>query len=181
MEPVAETFETLWSRAHGPLCRFVFSRVSNAEDAEDILQEVFLSIYRQRDTLRDPNRLESWMYQVARNRIIDHYRRPRRWVDLSETLVSEDAQEEDTLEPLKRSLQEMIVDLPEPYRQALRLVDFEGMPQQDLAHQTGIGLSGVKSRVQRARSKVKEALLKCFDIDFDSRGQVMGARQHCCC
>jgi RNA polymerase sigma-70 factor (ECF subfamily) len=79
------------------------------------------------------------------------------------------------------SLREMVTALPDPYRQALILSDVEGVPQQDLARQTGISLSGIKSRVQRARSKVKEALLNCFEIEFDPRGQVLDVRQHCCC
>lgn len=176
-----EPFDVLWSRTHQPLCRFVCSRVSNSEDAEDILQDIFLSIYRQRHTLRDPDRLESWMYQVARNRIIDYYRRPRRWVDLSETLASEECQDQDAHASLLEPLQKAIASLPDSYRQALLLADVEGISQQVLAHRLGIGLSGVKSRVQRARSKVKESLLECFNIEFDIRGQVMEVRQQCCC
>ncbi len=181
MDAAEEPFDEVWTRMHEPLCRFVCARVANGQDAEDILQDVFLRIYRQRDNLRDPLRLESWMYQVARNRVIDHYRRPRPWVDLSESIASEEDQDVDGLEPLRRSLHELIAELPEPYRQALILSDLEELPQQDLARHAGIGLSGVKSRVQRARSKLKASLLNCFEIEFDPRGQVLDARRQCCC
>jgi RNA polymerase sigma-70 factor, ECF subfamily len=181
MDAAGEPFDALWARMHAPLCHFVCARVANAEDAEDILQDVFLRIYRTRETLRDPERLEGWMYQVARNRVIDHYRRPRPWMDLPETLASDEDQNEDGLEPLRFSLPEMVAGLPEPYRQALILADLEGIPQQDLARQSGVSLSGVKSRVQRARSKLKATLLNCFEIEFDLRGQVLDTRRQCCC
>jgi len=181
MDVAIEPFDVVWARMHAPLYRFVCARVANAEDAEDILQDVFLKIYLLRETLRDPQHLEGWMYQVARNRVIDYYRRPRPWMDLSESLAFEEDQDEDSLESLWESLHEMVVGLPEPYRQALILADLEEMPQQLLAHKTGVGLSGVKSRVQRARSKLKAAMLNCFEIEFDPRGQVLDARRQCCC
>lgn len=59
MKPAAETFDALWSRTHEPLCRFVCNQVFYADDAEDIIQEVFISIYHQRGTVQDPRHLES--------------------------------------------------------------------------------------------------------------------------
>jgi RNA polymerase sigma-70 factor (ECF subfamily) len=181
MDISAGSFDVIWSQMHKPLCRFVCSRVSNAEDAEDILQDVFLRIYHKQGTIRDPERLESWMYQIARNRVSDHYRRPRLWTDLPDNLPSEVDNEEDMIEPLLGSVREIVTTLPEPYRQALIRSDFDGIPQQELAREEGIGLSGIKSRVQRARLKVKESLLDCYDIEFDPRGQVLDIQDHCCC
>lgn len=182
IDQAVETFDALWARMHEPLCRFVCNQVSNKEDAEDILQDVFLRIYNQRGALLDPDRLESWMYQIARNRVIDHYRRTRRWVDLSDSLPSLDEDTEDAVDEfLVESVRSLVTTLPEPYRKTLILADFDGVPQQALAFQEGIGLSGIKSRVQRARSKVKERLLNCFDVEVDLRGHVLDFRRHCCC
>jgi RNA polymerase sigma-70 factor (ECF subfamily) len=173
-------FEDLWEQMHEPICRFVCSRVSNEQDAEDILQDVFIRIYHQMGTVRDSERLDSWMYQIARNRIIDHYRKPRRWVDLPETIAWDEGYDESTMEALLPSIREMVDTLPEPYREALILSDFQRMPQQTLAGHAGVSLSGIKSRVQRARMKVKEALYNCFDFEFDTRGQLMNYSEHCC-
>jgi RNA polymerase sigma-70 factor (ECF subfamily) len=184
MESSTDAFDTLWTQTHSCLCWFIFSRVGSEEDAEDILQDVFLRVYRQLGTVRDPQRLESWLYQIARNRIIDHYRSRRQWVDLTENLVADaDSTKETSEEPSEDLLPyvcEVIEGLPEPDREALLQADYQGMAQQDLACQLGISLSGAKSRVQRARQKVKKALLHCFDFEFDTRGGIMDFQQHRC-
>lgn len=180
METSTVTFDALWNEMHDRLCRFVCRRVSNDQDAEDILQDIFIRIYRKLGTVREPKWLEPWMYQIARNRIIDHYRSRQQWTDLSEILaVNED--EDEAMDSLLAYLQESVRGLPDPYREALILAEFQGMAQQDLAGKFGITLSGAKSRVQRARQKVKEAIFHCFDFEFDTRGRIMDYRQRCCC
>ena len=181
MENSSDTFNTLWDKMHGPLCGFVCSRLSNPQDAEDILQDVFLRIYHSVDTVRDPQRLESWAYQVARNRIIDHYRGRRQWEDLPETLPVSEEPEQEAAAGLLPAVRKIVHSLPDTDRDALVLADFQGMTQHDLAAQFGVSLSGAKSRVQRARKKVKAALLNCFDLEFDAQGSLMNYSPHCCC
>ncbi len=184
MESFTDTFETLWAQTHTCLCWFIFSRVGSEEDAEDLLQDVFLRVYRQLGTVRDPQRLESWIYQITRNRIIDHYRSRRQWADLPEDLVIKEDLAEETAEVTSIHLLPhvcaVIDSLPEPDREALLQADFQGKTQQELACQLGISLSGAKSRVQRARQKVKKALLDGFEIEFDPRGGIMNYQQHGC-
>ncbi len=179
-------FDVIWIQMHSRLCGFVCSRVSNEQDAEDLLQDIFLRVYNQSNSLRDPARLESWMYQIARNRIIDHYRSRRNWVEITETLAADEAFEneaagEETVNYLAPYLREAIDTLPEAYREALIQADIHGTAQQDIAGKLGISLTGAKSRIQRARQKVKEAMLHCFEFEFDARGQIMDYRRHCCC
>jgi RNA polymerase sigma-70 factor (ECF subfamily) len=186
MELSPATFDAFWDQTHKRLCQFICNRVSNEQDAEDLLQDIFLRIYVQSGSLRDPNRLESWMYQVARNRIIDHYRSQRQWVVLPETMISDEVSGFESssaaeMDILLASLREGIETLPETYRDALIQADIRGMEQKDLAAKLGITLSGAKSRIQRARQKVKEAMLHCFDLEFDTRGQIMDYRRRCCC
>lgn len=181
METATIAFDSLWNQMHDRLCGFVCSRVSNEQDAEDLLQDIFFRIYQQSHGLRDPNRLESWMYQIARNRVIDHYRGRKAWVDLSENIETEAADEQAAAEELAPHLREMVRGLPEPYREALVLTDFHGLGQRELAARMGISLPGAKSRVQRARQKVKDGLMRCFEFEFDTRGAVMEYRPACCC
>jgi RNA polymerase sigma-70 factor (ECF subfamily) len=67
----------------------------------------------------------------------------------------------------------MIYSLPEPYRDALVLTEFEGLTQKELAERLGISLSGAKSRVQRGREKLKEMLFDCCRFEFDRRGRMI--------
>jgi RNA polymerase sigma-70 factor (ECF subfamily) len=183
METVTATppFEDLWLEMHEPLCHFVCSRTANIDDAEDILQDVFLRAYHHLGTVRDPERLQSWVYQIARRRLIDHYRARRQWVELPETLVVEDEPETADGAELIESLRDVVESLPEPYREALVLADLQGLRQQDLAGRLGISLSGAKSRVQRARQKVKDTLSRCFEFELDARGKLLDYSPYCCC
>ena len=82
---------------------------------------------------------------------------------------------------LALSLKELIDELPEPYRQALILTEYQGLSQKQLAENLGIWLSGAKSRVQRARGKLREILLRCCHFEFDRRGHIMDYYERCCC
>lgn len=162
--------------------RFIRSRVEDEAAAEDILQEVFLRIHTRMDTLTDPNRLESWVFQIARNAVIDHYRRRRELEEIPETVPAEDELvEPDAADDLASSMRGMVDELPEPYRQALILTEYEGLTQAELAERLGISLSGAKSRVQRARQRIKDELLACCHFELDRYGRVIDYWEHCCC
>ena len=76
----------------------------------------------------------------------------------------------------------MVAALPETYREALRLTEYQGLSQKALGERLGISFSGAKSRVQRARAKVKEQLLDCCHFQFDRVGQIIDyqSRRDCC-
>src|SRR5512136_1940276 len=105
--------ETLWEQMHSRLCRFVCSRFADQADADDILQEVFLKIHANLDSVRNMERMESWIYQIARNSIADFYRGRRRLVELSELPVSDEYPEVDAAESLAPSIREIVQSLPE--------------------------------------------------------------------
>jgi RNA polymerase sigma-70 factor, ECF subfamily len=175
--------ECIWNDYRTRLLAFVRSRVEDDEAAEDLLQEVFLRVHTRLGSLRETGRLESWLYQVARNAIIDHYRARRAAAELPETLPAEEEffAEADSAQELAGSLREMVEALPEPYRQALLLTEFEGLSLQETADRLGISLPGAKSRVQRARQKIKDELLTCCHFEFDRYGRVVDYWESCCC
>jgi RNA polymerase sigma-70 factor (ECF subfamily) len=147
--------------------------VNDPATAEDILQDVFVKIQARLDQLKDPAKLQSWIYLIARNAIIDHYRTQKDTVEVPETLLAESEPESGETEELKASFRRMIYSLPEPYRDALVLTEFEGLTQQQLANRLGISLSGAKSRVQRGREQLKQMLHECCTFEFDRRGKVI--------
>jgi RNA polymerase sigma-70 factor (ECF subfamily) len=172
--------ETIWNRFSDRLLQFIRMRVENSAAAEDILQEVFLRIHGRIHTLTAPDKLESWIYQITRNAIIDHYRlrraSPIPQMDIRQAAVSDGPDPAETL-----SLREMVETLPEPYRQALILTEYDGLTQAELAARLGISFSGAKSRVQRARAKIKNALLTCCHFELDRYGHIIDYWKHCCC
>jgi len=174
--------ELLWDQYCCRLLAFIRRRVSDEAEAEDILQEVFLRVHRNLCCLPDWNKPEGWFYRITRNLIIDHYRQRKDMIEISEELPAEAEFEEDDPEArLALSLKEMVDLLPEPYRQALILTEYEGISQKELAKKLGISISGAKSRVQRAREKLRELLLSCCHFELDRRGRIIDYYERCCC
>jgi RNA polymerase sigma-70 factor (ECF subfamily) len=167
------TVESIWKEFSEKLRQFIRARVADTDAADDILQDVFVKIHTRLGQLEDPARLHGWIYLVARNAIIDHYRTRKQTAELTESLPAEAPSDDPDLDGLKAAFRRMIYSLPEPYREALVLTEFEGMTQKQLAERAGISLSGAKSRVQRGRDQLKGMLLDCCRFEFDARGRVM--------
>ncbi len=178
------TTEEVWETFHAPLQQFIRRRVSDDATAEDLLQDVFLDIHQHIDSLRDVKKLESWIYQVTRNAIIDYYRSRRATTTLEEPealQLPEELPDEDIITELLPSVRAMVLSLPAKDRQALILTEYQGLTQKELADRLGISLSGAKSRVQRARAKLKQQLLACCHFELDRRGHIIDYQPHCVC
>jgi RNA polymerase sigma-70 factor (ECF subfamily) len=175
------TVQSLWTLLHNRLFKFILRRVSDPDDVEDILQDVFLKVHLHLETIQNLEKIESWVFQIARNSIIDYYRKPTGISYEKELPVFDEYGGEDTAENLAPYLQEIIQTLPSKYREAILLTDYEGKNQQQLAKLLGISLSGAKSRVQRARKMIRDVMLACCHFEFDARGIVYDYREHCCC
>ena len=164
----------LWEQFNKSLKRFINKYVDNVYDAEEILQDVFCKIHERINTLKDKDKLPVWVYQITRNTIIDYYRKRRITLDLSEVADSYVVTvEENPVEELALCLKPMVDSLPEKYKQAIILTEYEGLTQKELADKLGLSLSGAKSRVQRARLKLKELLLNCCHFELDRFGNIL--------
>jgi len=177
------TTEGVWEAFHTPLLQFIRKRVPDNATAEDLLQEVFLKIHQHIETLKDVKRLESWVYQITRNVIIDYYRGkepPWTALDAPEVLeLSEDLPDDDVVGELFPSVRAMVKSLPERDRQALVLTEYQGLTQKELGERLGLSFSGAKSRVQRAREKLKQQLLECCHFELDRRGHIIDYQPRC--
>lgn len=186
-----KTTEELWQLVRDGLRAFIAKRVNDEGHADDILQDVFVLAHRHLDQVSDPQRIVSWIYQVTRNAIIDHYRKSRRQGEVPAGLSSElkaldevhgmsdmtphgDAGE--IRAELAACLRPMIERLSQGYRDAITLVEIEGLTQQAAAKQMGISLSGMKSRIQRGRKQLKQMLDDCCVIELDRRKGVVEYR-----
>ena len=161
---MSPTVESIWHEFANKLGQFIRSRVSDPATAEDIRQDVFVKVQQKLGQLDDPAKLQSWLYLIARNAIIDHYRKKRETLPIPEALPEADAKGDREIEGLKAAFRRMIHSLPDPYREAIVLTEFEGLTQKQLAERLGISVSGVKSRVQRGRAMLKEMLLDCCQL-----------------
>jgi RNA polymerase sigma-70 factor (ECF subfamily) len=179
--------ESGWLQLHDGLRAFIARRVSNDAEVEDILQDVFLRIHRRLHTLKDLRRLVPWVFQITRHAIVDHYRAPerRREVPIGLAADIDDAHPvtdpslpgmavETPRQTLAKCLMPMVERLSEPYRDAVRLVELEGLTQTAAAKRLGLSVSGMKSRVQRGRRQLRRILEDCCHIELDRRRGVAG-------
>ena len=172
--------EQLWDAFNVPLQQFIRRRVRDQHSAEDILQDVFLKIHLHVGTLHNQERSAGWIYQITRNAIADYYRSQRPALDLSETLVApDDRAEDDLVRELLPCVAALVEALPSEYREALRLTTYQGLSQKALSERLGMSFSGAKSRVQRARAKLKQQLLDCCHFQFDHAGRIIDYQPRC--
>lgn len=164
----------LWRELSAPLRRYLRARVGG--DAEDLLQEVFVRVHRQLPSLREPSRLQGWVYRIARNAVVDHVRRRRPEEALA---VEPEAEGGDALGldacDLTPTLRRFIEELEPAYREPLVRHEFEGRPLAEVARELGLTESAAKTRVRRARLRLRAMLDACCRFEFDRRGHVLEA------
>jgi RNA polymerase sigma-70 factor, ECF subfamily len=160
------TVESIWIEFSTRLGQFIHARVADPLAAEDILQDVFVKLQKRAGEFHDLNNIKGWLILVARNAIVDHYRTRKTTTELPDSLPAEASENDIEMEELKTEFHRIIYSLPEPYRDALVLTEFEGLTQEELAKRLGISLSGAKSRVQRAREQLRKMLLDYCHREF---------------
>ncbi len=173
-----------WMAFDARLRGYVRRRVDPAS-VDDVVGAILLRLVQRQDDLKKARNPIAWAMRVAANAVIDHHRR-RASERGALARVAEDAasrpgaaenDEADAGEELANCLVPLIHSLPESYAEALMLTDIEGLTQRDAAERLGLSLSGVKSRVQRGRGKLKQALLRCCQVQLDSRGGILDYRR----
>jgi RNA polymerase sigma-70 factor, ECF subfamily len=167
-------------RAH--LHGFIARRVESPEVADDLTQEVLVRLLT-----HNHGRVEhptAWLYRVARNVIIDHYRtrashRQGRLDagDLAPEGPAEDPFADDpqaAQRELAGCLRPLVDQLAEPYRSAVSAVDLGGQTHTTVAHAMGLSTSGMKSRVQRGRRQLRQLLTDCCRVHTSPSGSISG-------
>ncbi|UOE95140.1 RNA polymerase sigma factor SigZ [Alkalihalobacillus sp. LMS39] len=166
--------EEIYKEFHKPLMVFIIKRVSNPNIAEDIAQDVFMKIAASITSLKEEEKIRSWIYNITRNAIIDYYRTKKPTTVLPGELVDDNQLENhDLSKELSACIRPMINQLPNKYKEAIELTELQGMSQKDLSRHLGMSFSGAKSRVQRGRLKLKELLIACCHIEADSYGNII--------
>ena len=187
---LGEPTEQVWRDLLGRLHTFVRRRIADPNRAEDVVAEILLRIHQNIDSLDDAQRLPNWVFRIARNAVIDEYRRAGRGREhLVPTLTDEpDAEPPDedapaVLAELANCLRPLLTTLPAEQRRAVEMIDLDGTAQAHAAQHEGVSLSGMKSRVQRGRRRLAELLGQCCALTLDARGVPMDytppPRCHC--
>jgi len=161
---------------------FIMDKVREESVTQDILQDVFIKIHSKIDTLKDETKFRPWVYQITRNIIADHFRKKGIETGSFSDFVENDHDDTDNL--MTETINDMIKmmnDLPEEYCDALCMTELKGMSIKTYAQNTGISYTAAKTRVQRARIKLKDLLMKCCHYQFDKYGTVISIHPAGCC
>jgi RNA polymerase sigma-70 factor (ECF subfamily) len=161
-----------WEKHEKELRRFLRQRARNDAEAEDLLQDVFLRALRQANSLCGIDNRRAWLFTTARNLLIDRLRLSKDQVPLPDDLAAEPEGVLPPVDNLAQCLPRVLGELSAQDREAITLCDIEGMTQQDYARRLGLTLPAAKSRVQRARTRLKARLTEACQVRFDEAGQV---------
>ncbi len=160
----AEAWRTLFRRYRLPLYAYAFELLHDEQVSLDIVQETFINAFRHLTTLRDDEKFGSWLFGIAHQKCVQHWRRQGRETELREGLLPEtEASTPGPLEALLREEQEaefmrLLEKLPWPQRSALLLHFIEGFSLEEIARITGTQLGTVKSRLHYAKHALRKLL-----------------------
>ena len=159
----AKAFDQLYARHRGALYRYFNRQVNDAATANDLYQGAWEKIIKSRRKYRSTHPFTAWMYRIAHNHLIDHYRRLRP-VDCVET----DTFADDRPDPVQgiiageqeEQLRAGIISLPAEQRNTLLLKLETGLKMEEIASVTGVSRETVKSRLRYAVNKLKRSLVE---------------------
>jgi RNA polymerase sigma-70 factor (ECF subfamily) len=172
--------ELIWKEFHKELDGFIFSHIKDREITNDLLQDIFVKIQNNINTLKEESKLSSWIYQIARNAINDYFRKLKPQIEISDYEDFEE-QEFSNNHELEKCLKPFINQLDDKYKEAIILTEFNGLTQKQLAEKLNISYSGAKSRVQRAKECLKNLFTDCCTIQSDKYGNVLDYEQRKYC
>jgi RNA polymerase sigma-70 factor (ECF subfamily) len=164
-----------WTAFSDILFRFIVSRVDTKEDAEDILQEVFIKTHLNIDKFDKNTNLNAWLFTITRNTITDYYRSKKKGYEFDDTIANTLFEETNSsTPPAFCCLEPHINELPEKYRTTIYKSEILGMKHQDIANEMGVSLSAIKSQVVRGRELLKEKFVSCCKYHLNEEGKLSG-------
>ena len=171
---------SIYKQFHTELLNYIKGKIRSHEDAEDILQNVFMKISSNLDKLTEDVKLKSWIFTITRNAIIDYYRvnSNKKKLGFTEEITEDipEHEDSDSTKGLDQCMTSMIGLLPDEYRDIIVESEIKGIRQKDLAEKYGIAYPSMRSKVQRGRERLKELFYNCCHIETDTRGNVIEAQ-----
>ncbi|EHL22932.1 MAG: RNA polymerase subunit sigma-70 [Acidovorax sp. SCN 68-22] len=169
------TLLSAWSRHEAELRRWLMSRAPVKSEVDDLLQDVFLKTLKQGDRFDAIAQPRAWLFEITRNTLTDRMRVSRDSLPLPEGLdeLPAPVEQTDPVDSLAQAcLPRVLSELDPQDREAIELCDLQGMEQGDFARLKNLSLSAAKSRVQRARKRMRERMTTACQISFDDVGRI---------
>ncbi|GAB2760528.1 sigma-70 family RNA polymerase sigma factor [Salinimicrobium soli] len=159
-----------WMSYKDALRNYILKIVKDGDTANELSHEVLMKVYASCCSGRSIRNIRSWLFQIAYNTCMDHFKKEGKTVEL----VKDVEQEEENGVYLEASefIAPLLQLLPQKYAEPLRLADIEGLPQQEVALRLGLTLTAAKTRIQRGRKLLKDEITECIHFEVDQNGQL---------
>jgi RNA polymerase sigma-70 factor (ECF subfamily) len=163
-----------WRDHEGELRGYLVHRLgdADADAADDLLQETFLKAMRQGAHFAEIADPRAWLFRVARNAVVDRARLGKNQVPLPDDVAASEQAERKPVDELDACLLRNLAELQPEDRQIIEQCDLQGVKQQDFAHAHDLSLPAAKSRLLRARTRLREALMRNCQVRFDETGAI---------
>lgn len=160
-----------WEKHEQELKGFLIGQLHDSRLADDLLQDTFIKALAEGSRFCQLDNARAWLFRVTRNRLIDHYRTRKQTIGIPDYLPHHPPEDEPVAN-LAQCLPRALGELSAQDSEAIRVCDLDGLPQRDYAEHLGISPAGAKSRLQRARKRLKEHLNEACQVRYDETGKV---------
>jgi len=162
-----------WNAHEGELRNYLRHRSKDAHQADDLLQEVFVKAMQQGKQFCLLENSRAWLFQVARNALVDQFRLGRDVTELPDDLPQPETSRE-PIQALSACVARVLSELTPEDRDIIEQCDLEGVKQKDYAAIQKLSLPAVKSRLLRARERMRTRMSSACQVRFDEQGRVLG-------
>lgn len=165
--------EEIVGQTYKRLLNFLRKQTGDNDLAEDIAQDTMLKLVIARNKNQSLANPEAWLFQVAKNRLSDYYRREKIEFTIENDGCLPDSTVADSFhEPLLEDMLPRIMKLmPPKYGEALAMSDLDRYPDKEIADKLGISLAAAKMRIRRARKMLHELVNVCYEIEYSKSGR----------
>lgn len=165
MNSSKKIFSNHFQTHYRPLCLYALRYLENTDEAEDVVQDVFTSLWNRKESISEISSIKSYLYTSVKNNCLNKLRKSSQFIDLEDIEVIDDNFEDEKVfrAELEAKLWKMIDELPERQREILLMAKRDGMTYKDIAEATGISVKTVENHVNRAIQTLRK---KDFSIYF---------------
>jgi RNA polymerase sigma-70 factor (ECF subfamily) len=159
---------TAWNENEQAIKNWLLKKTGNSDQAQDLLQDLFIKALQNKERFCTLTDAKSWLFKVAQNSVIDSYRKAKLEIgSVCSELDDEDKNVPVPIVSLQQCLIRVISELDEDDKEVIDQCDMQGVSQADYAQMKGLSLSATKSRIQRARKKLRQQMIISCNVQFD--------------
>jgi RNA polymerase sigma-70 factor, ECF subfamily len=169
-----------WKNLNEKLLLCIKKRIKNKEDAEDILQDIYIKLHKNINNLNDNKKIISWVDRITQNTINDYYKKNYRIknINFEEYYENLTQDEKNNLnDEVLISIKKIISELPKNSKEIIELYEFKNLSHKEISKQLEIKENTSKSRLKRAKEKLKNKLDKCCVFQTDKFGNILNYRK----